>query len=168
MELADLHLLPTASKRQWLRSDEGLAWLKTRLAEGISLYQMAKLLKVSDTTLSAWRKYSEIGGLIGHPKPQLPDQSRPTAYRIICGLNSKNRGTILAEYGTAEELWETPFIHRYFSSYGVSPEAYFESYLVEIRRTGRYTLSNTFTLCYAAINHKGVIKILKPTSQNAL
>lgn len=161
MNLSEIHLLPTVSKRQWLRSDEGLIQLRSWVMAGITAYQIARMLQISSSTFNGWRRYREIGEIIGHPEPQLPDFSRDPAYRIICGLYQNNRGTILSEYETAEELWQSPFIHRYFSSYGRSESDYFESYLAEIN-TGRYTLSNTFTACYCKINRRGIIKILKP------
>lgn len=156
MNLSEIHLLPTESKRQWLRSDEGLTQLQSLVSEGLTMYQVARMLQISSSTLSGWRRYPEIGEIIGHPQPQLPDLSRDPAYRIICGLDYNRRGTILSEYETAEELWQSPFIHRYFSSYGASPDDYFESYLDEIKR-GRYTLSNTFSVLYGTVNRKGLL-----------
>lgn len=165
MNISGIHSLSTTEKRQWLRSDDGLIQLRNWVTAGITVYQLARMLQISSSTFNGWRRYHEIGEIIGHP---LPDLSRPTAYRIICGLDYKRRGTILCEYGTAEELWQSPFIHRYFRSYDVSPDGYYESYLAEIRLTGRYTLSNTFTTCYCKVNRIEIMKILKPTPQNAL
>lgn len=163
MNLSEIHSLSTIEKRQWLRSAEGLTQLRNWVSEGLTVYQVARMLQMSSTTLSGYRRYDEIGAILGYPQPQLPDLSRPPAYRIICGLDYHNRGQILSKHYTALELWQTPFIRNYFKSFGVSPACYYESYLVEIRRSGRYTLSNTFTVCYCKINRRGIVKILKPT-----
>jgi len=162
MNLTEIHKLPTASKRQWLRSDTGLNQLQIWLNDGLCIYQIADRLQVNNSTLNGWRKYHEIGELLGHLKPKLPDMTRPPAYRIIEGVYKYHRGDVLEEFDTIEELWDTKFVREYYASYGYSPADYYDNCVKNLAYNGECRLSNTFYITYCSINKRGIIKALIP------
>lgn len=171
MDLSDIQSLSTEGKLLWLRSEEGLSQLQKWLSAGLTLGKVSKLIALSSHTIYRWRaKYPEIAevtqGYAPVPTKVAPvNHSRDLTYRIICGLDSHNhRGQILAAYDTAEEVWSSPFIKRYFASFSKSELDYRENYLHQIAHSGVYRLSNLYQVIYGSVNRRGIIKPLKPTS----
>ena len=93
------------------------------------------------------------------------DHTRPAAYRIIIGHNEYRyrQGTVIAEYDTAEALWDSDFIHKYFASFGLSERDYYDRYIQSLIDKGMYRLSNAYCVAYCQIDKKGFIRTIKST-----
>lgn len=176
MDLSILQRLPTDDKLLWLRTTAGLTTLEEWLSSGNSLRNIAKMMMdVDPKTLYRWyKRYPDIAEVVSPYTPvratkvePAVDLSRGQAYRIIVGLDRSSsihrRGTILGcEYKTAEDVWQCPFIHNYFKSFGLNEADYLDSYLQEISHSGAYYLSNTFSIIYGTVNPRGLLKTLIP------
>ena len=94
-------------------------------------------------------------------RPLKPDRSRDPAYRLIAGLDHSHhrRGTILAEYGTAKDLWSSSFIRNYFASFGKSEADYHADYLKKLNQNSIYQLSNLYSIAYCEVTKRGTISL---------
>lgn len=72
MDLKSLQNLSTDDKLLILQTTGGLAILE-ELAKSNTLYQIARLLKISLRTLTKWRRCTpDIAAILGDPKPKDP------------------------------------------------------------------------------------------------
>ncbi|MDF2537138.1 MAG: hypothetical protein K0S76_159 [Herbinix sp.] len=157
----DFLSLPTPEKLILLKTPDGVAQLIEWLSTEYTICSLAPTLGISEGALyKLCDRNPKITAVTGRPLIVKHDLSRPAAYRIILGYTGK-RGEILAEYATAEEVWQNPLIHRYFSSFGIHHIDYYERYLTKINHSGFCQLSHLYSIVYAEINRRGFIKILK-------
>jgi hypothetical protein len=158
----DFLSLPTPEKLILLKTPDGEAQLIEWLSSGYTICSLAATLGISEGALyKLCDRNPEITAVTGRPLIIKQDLSRPAAYRIILGYNDK-RGTILAEYITAEVLWQDPLIHQYFSSFGIHHIDYYERYLTKINQSGLYQLSHLYSVIYCEVTKIGIIKPIKP------
>jgi predicted DNA-binding protein YlxM (UPF0122 family) len=166
----DILSLSINEKLIWLKSSDGVAQLQQWLSDGYSLNQISSLLEISKSTFydicDRFSELAEITGRLHIPvrgKAVRVDLTAPLTYRLMVGLSPKNHYyKILGEYNTAEEVWQDPYIHRHFASYGVSELDYFNNYLSKIYDKGAYTLSNAVCIMYCTVTRYGVVKAQKP------
>lgn len=157
MVLSELQSLSQKEKRRWLQSPDGLTQVQEWLSTGYLLPQIADILGLPRRSIYIiCNLNSELAAIIGK------QVNRPPAYRLIVGLDCNRRGTIVAEYDTAEDAWQTDFIRRYFRSFGFSENNYYTDYLSTIHSTGIYKLSNIFCIAYCEIDKIGILRIRKP------
>jgi len=171
MNLFDLRKLSKEDKIALLRTTGGLSMLQTALSEGNSLRKIADMLGVKPSILYRWENtYPDIKEAVTPyiraktPKTEPIDLSEPLAYRIIYAYGDLGlisiRGCIMSEYGSPEELWNSIFVQQYFGSFGLctaSITKYHEEYLVAMRTTGVYKLSNCYLLAYCSVGKQGKI-----------
>jgi hypothetical protein len=170
MDLTNFHTLATNEKLAVLRTSAGLQWLEELLSEGNTLSKISEIIGVKPSILYKWKKNSpDIQEAVAPylraktQKIETIDLSKPLAYRIIYAyddLRPSIRGYIMAEYDSQDDLWDSIFVQQYFGSfalYSVSDAKYREEYLVAMRTTGVYKLSNWYILAYCSVNKRGKI-----------
>lgn len=170
MDLKSLQNLSTDDKLLILQTTGGLAILE-ELAKSNTLYQIARLLKISLRTLTKWRRCTpDIAAILGDPKPKdpmslEPDLSKPLAYRILCSYEDHKtylKGSIYREYVTQQELCDD-FMQEYFGAFGVFELNYRTQYLKAIANTGLFKLNNYTCIAFCTVNKRGKILIHKPS-----
>lgn len=172
MDLSALQSLPTSDKLQWLHSDEGIEQLKEWLSTSCSLHRIASTINISKGILykvcDGNPELTAITGrtlVVAGDNPVKTDYTAPPAYRLIAGLDySYRHGQIIEEYKTAEDLWKSEFVKRYFKSFDRSEVDYFDGYLAKINQSGICRISNLYCIVYCAINNRGIIQVRKPTT----
>lgn len=169
MNLLDLQKLSIEDKLSLLRTTGGLQMLQTALSEGNNLSQIANMLGVEPSALYRWKNiYPDINEVVApyirtkKPKTVPIDLSEPLAYRVIYAYDSKHslKGFTMSEYDTLEAMWDSIFIQQYFGTFGLLTTfdtQYHKEYLIAMRTTGVYKLSNWYLLAYCSVDKRGKI-----------
>ena len=172
MVLSEIQSLPANEKCLWLQSPQGLEQLQKWLSEGLSLRKIAQTLQIDGDTIYNWRyRYATVSEVMAHYVPVRAvkvapvDLSRGAAYRIICAFEDHKTylsGRILFEFKTANDVWDSLFIQRYFDSYSVEKCGYLNTYLEAIK-CGVFKMSSYYCITYGYVTKKGLIRF-KPTA----
>lgn len=170
MDLINLQKLSVDDKLSLLRTTGGLQMLQTALSEGNTLSKISEIIGVEPPILYKWKKnYPDIQETVAPylraktPKIEPIDLSKLLAYRIIYAyddLRPNIRGYIMSEYDSQDDLFDSIFVQQYFGSFGLYTEfdaKYRDEYLIAMRTTGVYKLSNWYLLVYCSVDKRGKI-----------